>query len=60
MSNKKDKVITIILLIIMFICIYIIDEQEESRINKIETTIENHTHYIDKLEADVDNLKEVL
>lgn len=60
MSNKKDKVITIILLIIMFICIYIIDEQEESRINKIETTIENHTHYIDKLEADVDNLKEVI
>lgn len=60
MSDKKDKVITIILLIIMFICIYIIDEQEESRINKIETTIENHTHYIDRLEADVDNLKEVI
>ncbi len=60
MSNKKDKVITIILLIIMFICIYIIDEQEESRINKIETTIENHTHYIDKLEADVDNLYKII
>lgn len=63
----KDKVITIILLIIMFICIYIMAEQErienetkESRINKIETTIENHTHYIDELEADVDNLKEII
>ncbi len=67
MSNKKDKVITIVLLIIMFILIYITVEQErienetkESRINKIETTIENHTHYIDELKADVDNLKEVM
>ncbi len=66
MSNKKDKVITIILLLIMIILIYITAEQEtienkikENRINNIENTLENHTHYIDKLEADVDNLKEV-
>lgn len=33
--------------------------EKENRINNIEETIQNHTHYIDKLEADVDNLKEV-
>ena len=33
--------------------------KKENRIDNIEKTLQEHMHYIDKLEADIDNLKEV-
>ncbi len=38
---------------------YTTEREKENRINNIEKTLQEHTHYIDELEADVDNLKEV-
>lgn len=32
--------------------------EKENRINNIEKTLQNHTHYIDELEVDVHELKE--
>lgn len=59
-------IVAILFVIVMAICIYGQADRDiaralekENRINNIEKTLQNHTHYIDKLEADVDNLKEV-
>lgn len=58
-----SKVIIFFVIIVLSLLIYAEGYREEKnkadKINNIEKTLQNHTHYIDKLEADVDNLKEV-
>lgn len=69
MLNKefiKDMIILVIA-ILLIILIYVVDynnttieQEKENRINRIETRLEQQMNYIHDLEADVDNLKEVL
>lgn len=58
-------IIAILFVFVMAICIYGQADrdikkavEQQNRINNIEKTIQNHTHYIDELVDDVDNLKE--
>ena len=63
MSTTREWIKRILILItitVLIILIYVIDYYKENRINNIERTIQNHTHYIDELEADVDNLYRVV
>ena len=60
-------IVAILFVLVMIISIYgQVDKdikravEKENRIDNIEKTLQEHMHYIDKLEADVDNLKEVL
>ena len=60
-------IVAILFVLVMTICIYgQVDKdikravEKENRIDNIEKTLQEHMHYRDKLEADVDNLKEVL
>ena len=63
----KEYIVTIVLVIVLIIFIYVVDynntkvkQEKENRINRIETRLEQQMNYIHDLEADVDNLKEVL
>lgn len=65
--EKIEQIITIIAVIVLAFLIYGMDyndkkveQARELRLNSIEIRLQQHTHYIDDLEADVDNLKEVL
>lgn len=61
MSNIREwieRILILIIIVILIVLIYAIDYHKQNRINNIEKTIQNHTHYIDELQADVDNLKE--
>ena len=53
------RILILITIVILIVLVYATDYYKENKIDNIEKTIQNHTHYIDKLEADVDNLKEV-
>ena len=52
-----EQILILITITVLIVLVYAIDYYKENRINNIEKTLQNHTHYIDKLEADVDNLK---
>lgn len=56
-----SKVIIFFVIIVLSLLIYAEGYRKEKnkvdKINNIEKTLQNHTHYIDELEADVDNLK---
>lgn len=54
-----ERIVILITITVLIVLVYAIDYYKENRINNIEKTIQNHTHYIDELQADVDNLKEV-
>lgn len=58
-------IVAILFVIVMAICIYGQADRDiakalekENRIDNVEKTLQNHTNYIDKLEADVHELKE--
>lgn len=64
---SKEYIATIVIAILLVILIYVVDynntaieQEKENRINRIETRLEQQMNYIHDLEADVDNLKEVL
>lgn len=52
-----ERILILITIIVLTVLVYATDYYKENRINNIEKTLQEHTHYIDKLEADVDNLK---
>lgn len=58
-------IIAVIFVFVMAICIYGQADRDiakalekENRIDSIEKTLQEHTHYIEELEADVHELKE--
>ena len=53
-----ERILILITIVVLIVLVYAINYYKENRINNIEKTIQNHTHYIDKLVSDVDNLKE--
>lgn len=53
------RILILITITVLIVLVYATDYYKGNKIDNIEKTIQNHTHYIDKLEADVDNLKEV-
>ena len=55
-----EQILILITITVLIVLVYAIDYYKENRINNIERTIQNHTHYIDELEADVDNLYRVV
>lgn len=55
-----ERILILITIVVLIGIIYISDYSNTSRINNIERTLRNHTHYIDQLEADVDNLYRVV
>lgn len=54
-----ERILILITITVLIVLVYATDYYKGNKIDNIEKTIQNHTHYIDKLEADVDNLKEV-
>lgn len=55
-----ERILILITIVVLIGIIYISDYSNTSRVNNIEKTIQNHTHYIDELQADVDNLYRVV
>ena len=53
-----EQILILITITVLIVLVYAIDYYKENRINNIEKTLQNHTHYIDELVDDVDNLKE--
>lgn len=69
MSNREfiRNMIILVIAILLIILIYVVDynnttieQEEENRINRIETRLNEQMNYIHGLEADVDNLYRVV
>ena len=54
-----ERILILITITVLIVLVYATDYYKENKIDNIEKTLQEHTYYIDELEADIDNLKEV-
>lgn len=55
-----ERIVILITITVLIVLVYAIDYYKENKLYNIEKTLQNHTHYIDELQADVDNLHRVV
>lgn len=55
-----ERILILVIITVLIVIVYATDYYKENKIDNIEKTLQNHTHYIEELEADVDNLYRVV